>query len=137
MKVLNAIKVRPWRTAILALALTGVVAGSASAAVSALTLNRTAQLSPGRLHARVTGTVTCDSGTAAFLDGRIIQSGNTSGFGSTRIVCAGTPQNYAIDVSASASPFRPGGASADVTSTECTDEQCTSTFTDALITLRP
>lgn len=136
MKVLNAIKVRPWRTAILALALTGAVAGSASAAVSALTLNRTAQLSPGSLHATLTGTVTCDSGTTAFLDGRIIQSGTTSGFGSTRIVCAGTPQRYAIDVSASTAAYQPGGASADVSSIDCVDDQCTTTFTDALITLR-
>jgi hypothetical protein len=124
--------------AILALALTGAVAGSAAAAVSQLTLDRTAQLSPGRLHAALTGIVTCDAGTTAFLSGRIIQPRNTSGFGSTSVACDGKPQTYAIDVSTSGpGVFKPGKANADVSSFQCDppDFVCNTTFTDAKITL--
>lgn len=136
MKALNAIKVRPWRVAILAVVLTGAVAGSAFAAVSALTLDRTAQLSPTGLHATLTGGITCDAGTTTFLDGRIVQPQNTSAFGSTQIVCTGASQRYAIDVATSAFVLRPGSASADVTALQCNETGCTSTVTDARITLR-
>jgi hypothetical protein len=124
--------------AILALVLTGAVAGSAAAAISELTLDPTAQLSPGRLHATLTGTVKCDAGTNTFLNGRIVQPRNTSGFGSVSIVCDGTTQKYAIDVSTSGpGVFKPGKANADVSSFQCDppDFVCKTIFTDARITL--
>lgn len=138
MKVLNGVKASPWRAGLLGIVLTGALAGSAFAAVSEITLDRTAQLSPGRLHATLTGTVTCDAGTTAFLNGRIVQPKQTSGFGSTSVQCVGTPQKYAIDVSTFDSVFRPGKANAEVSSTECAPPEfieCTTTFTDAKITL--
>jgi len=136
MKVLKAVKSSPWRTAILATVLTGALAGSAFAAASDLTMNDTAQLSPGRLHAALTGTVTCTPGTNVFLDGRIVQPRNVSGFGSIPVVCDGTSQKYSIDVSASGSAvFRPGRAIADVTMFECTDTGCTTRFVDGTIRL--
>jgi hypothetical protein len=128
-----------WRAALLATVMTAAVAGTASAAVSELTLDRTAQLSPGRLHATLTGTVTCDAGTTSFLNGQIVQPGNTSGFGSVAVACVGTPQKYAIDVSTSGpGVFKPGKASADVSSFDCVppDFECTRTFIDAKITLK-
>lgn len=124
--------------AILALVLTGAVAGSAAAAVSELTLDPTAQLSPGLLHATLTGTVTCDAGTNAFLSARIVQPRNTSGFGGVSVACVGTPQKYAIDVSASGpGVFRPGKANAEVSNVQCDppDFVCTTKFVDAKITL--
>jgi hypothetical protein len=127
-----------WRAAFLATVMTAAVAGSASAAVSELTLDRTAQLSPGRLHATLTGTVTCDEGTTSFLNGQIVQPGNTTGFGSVLIACVGTPQKYVIDVATSGPGiFKPGTASADVSSFNCVppDFECTRTFIDAKITL--
>lgn len=135
MKMLNAVKARPWRVAILAVVLTGAVAGSAFADVSRLTLDPTAQLSPGRLHATLTGAITCDAGTVAFLSGRVLQPRTISGSGFTSIACTGTSQRYTIDVSAFEGVFRPGRAVADVVATQCSDIQCTSTFTDAHITL--
>lgn len=126
-----------WRAALLATAMTAVVAGSASAAVSELTLDRTAQLSPGRLQATLTGMVTCDAGTTSFLSGQIVQPGNTSGFGSVSVTCVGTPQKYAINVTTSGPGiFKPGKASASVSSFDCNDFGCTTTFIDAKIILR-
>jgi hypothetical protein len=135
MKVLNPLKAWPWCAAILAVALTGAVAGSASAAVSRLTFDPTAQLSPGRLHATLTGTLTCDAGTTTFLAGRILQPRTVNGSGSDTITCSGTAQRYRFDVPAFDSVYSPGLAVVDVTATQCDDVQCTSTFADGQITL--
>jgi hypothetical protein len=136
MKVLNTVKDARWRTAILATVLTGALAGSAFAAVSSMTLDPTAALSPGRLHVTLTGTVTCDPGTNAFLNGRVVQrkgQRNIEGYGSTMIACNGTSQAYAIDVSGG--PFKADKANADVSTFECTELSCTSKYVDAVIRL--
>ena len=141
MKWLSAVRAAPRRGAILALVLTGALAGSASAAISELTIDSTAKLSSGQLHATLTGTVTCDSGTTAFLIGQIVQSKKASGTGSTTVACDGTPQAYAIDVSSGgffgpAAVFKPGRASAQVSTFMCVGPgACTTQYTDALIRL--
>lgn len=139
MKVRNAAKASPWLAVILTLCLTGALAASASAAVSELTIDPVAKLSPGQLHVTMTGTVTCDSGSTAFLNGQIVQPRNASAFGSTSVTCDGTAQPYSIEVSSggffgSASVFKPGKASAQVSTIQC-DPTCTSKHTDATIRL--
>jgi len=142
MKLLHAVTASPWRATILAVVLTGALAGSAAAAVSELTIDPSAQLSPGHLHATLTGTVTCDPGTTSFLSGQIVQSKGASGFGSASVSCDGTPQRYAIDVStggfiAPAAVFKAGKANAQVSNFACDPPTfiCTSTYTDAPIRL--
>jgi 2-methylaconitate cis-trans-isomerase PrpF len=132
----------PWRAVILALVTTGALVASASAAVSELTIDPVAQLSPGQLHATLTGTVTCDTGTTAFLTGQIVQSKNASGLGSTSVACDGTQQAYSIDVSSGgifgpAAAFKPGKAKAQVSTSQCDPVtwMCTSKYTDATIRL--
>lgn len=145
MNMLNAFKGRRLRTAILALVMTGALGGTALAAVSNLTLDRTAALSPGRLHATLTGTVTCDPGDSAFLNGQIVQTRNASGFGSTQAVCDGTSHRYAIDVSIGgffpgtpAGVFKAGKANAQVSTYICDPFTpiCTPKYTDAVIRLK-
>ena len=140
MKFLNPVA-SPWRAAVLAVVLTGALAASASAAVSELTIDPTAQLSPGRLQATLTGTVTCDPGTTAFLDGQIVQAKNASGYGYTQVTCDGTAQAYAIDVRAggffSPGVFKAGKASARVSTFHCDPLtwRCSTLSTDAIIRL--
>ena len=122
----------------LALCLMGTLAGSASAAVSSITIDNSAQLSPGHLHVTLTGTVTCDPGTTASLSGKII-SKSASGLGYSQVACDGTPQAYAIDVSTPSFPtpvFRAGKASAKVSTMNCDSMwQCTTVYPDATIHL--
>jgi hypothetical protein len=136
MKVSTAVKDSRWRVVLLATVLTGALASTAFAAVT-LTLDPTAQLSPGRLHATLTGTATCDGVSSVFLNGQITQSGRTH-LGSTSVACDGTSQPYAIDVSAGfGSSFKAGRASAQVVATICGGQPlCTSTYTDAIIRLK-
>jgi hypothetical protein len=144
MNVLNAFKGRRRRTAILALVLTAGLGGTALAAVSNLTLDPTAALSPGRLHATLTGRVTCDPGDNAFLNGQIVQPKNASGFGSAQAVCDGTSHPYAIDVSSggffpgsASGVFKAGKANAQVSMYVCDPlgPICTPKYTDAVIRL--
>jgi hypothetical protein len=136
MRVFNAAKASPWRTAVLATVLTGAMAGSAFAAVSDLTMDTTAALSPGHLHATLTGTVTCDAGTTVFLSGQIVQSGVASGYGGSSLACDGKAQEYNVDVSTGGSGvFKTGRANADVSTTECTEVACTTKYVDAIIRL--
>jgi hypothetical protein len=133
------------RTALLALVLTGVLAGTAAAAAG-LTIDGTAPLSPGRLHATLSGSITCNSGSSTYLSGQISQTKGGSGFGSTQITCTGSPQAYTIDVGASGfpfggsgAPFKAGKASAQVSYSTCTDPFfpiCTTQYTDAIIRLK-
>jgi hypothetical protein len=110
MRVFNVAKASPWRTAVMATVLTGAMAGSAFAAVSDLTMDSTAALSPGRLHATLTGTVTCDAGTTVFLGAQIVQSGVASGYGGSSLACDGKAQEYTADVSTGGSGYsRPVG----------------------------
>lgn len=122
----------------LALCLVGALAGNASAAVSSITIDSSAQLSPGHLHVTLTGTVTCDPGTTASLSGKVI-SRSASGLGYTEVACDGTPQAYAIDVSSPTFPptvFRAGKATAQVSSMTCgLTWPCTTIYTDATIRL--
>ena len=146
MKVSNAFKVSPWRAAVAAIAMTGALAGvmvgSASAAVNELTVDSTAALSPGHMHATLTGSVTCDPGMNALLNGQIVQPKGGSGFGGISVVCTGTPQPYSIDVSSGgifgpAAVFKAGKASAQVSTQQCDPFTwvCSSTYTDAIIRL--
>ncbi|MDX6718840.1 MAG: hypothetical protein QOJ63_1094 [Solirubrobacteraceae bacterium] len=144
MNVLNAFKKPRRRAAILALVLTGALGATALAAVSNLTLDPTAALSPGRLHATLTGKVTCDPGDNVFMNGQIVQPKNTSGFGSTQAVCDGTSHPYAIDVAiggffpgSSSGVFKAGKANAQVSMFTCDPFApiCTPKYTDAVIRL--
>ncbi len=145
MKMLHSIKGRRGRAAILGLIVAGAVAGSASAAVSTITIDSDAQLSPGRMHATLTGTVTCDAGSTASLTGRIVQTKSATGSGQTSVTCSGEAQPYAIDVSTaggfpfplpSSGVFKPGKANAQVSSFSCDPSfTCTTTYTDAIIRL--
>lgn len=122
------------------LVLAGALAGSASAAVR-ITIDPTAKLSPGRLHATVTGSVSCDNvyGGPTSLSGQIVQPGGASGFGSTTVACDGTPHLYMVDVSAGmgmlSGVFVPGPASAQVSQSSCDPMGCSTTYTDAIIEL--
>jgi hypothetical protein len=161
MKVFNTVRL-PGCAALLAVFVTGAFAGTASAAVSRLTLDPTAQLSPGRLHAYLTGTIACATGDSVSLSGQVVQANNSSGFGSAAPVCAGMEQAFTIDVSASGGfpgisggVFKPGKASAQVTTSVCdpfpfpdplppfppfppfpTFPTCSTMYTDAIIRLQ-
>lgn len=148
MKVFGAVRFSR-RAAILAVVVAAAVAGAASAAVSQLTLDSSAQLSPGHLHAYLTGTITCDPGDNVSLSGQVVQSKGASGFGSTTVACDGTEQPYTIDVSSSGGfpgfstgVFKPGKASAQATASICEPPsfpnpfpQCSTRYTDAIIRL--
>jgi hypothetical protein len=95
MRVFNAVRFYG-RTAVLVVVMTGALGGTASAAVKQLTLDPSAQLSPGRLHAYLTGTITCDPGDSLSLSGQVVQLKGGSGVGSTTFVCDGTPQTYTM-----------------------------------------
>jgi hypothetical protein len=134
--VFTAVMRSRWRVASLAVVLTGALAGSASAAVT-LTIDSTARLSPGRFHATLTGTVTCDAGSTLPLTGQIVQPNTTFGLGATSVVCDGTSRPYRIDVNASigSGVFEPGRASAQVSAFSCSLTSCGTTYIDALIDL--
>ncbi len=146
MNVLRFIKGHRGRAAILGVLAAGAFAGSASAAVSAITIDPEAQLSPGRMHAMLTGTVTCDAGSTAFLSARIVQPKSATGAGQTSVICSGEAQPYAIDVSTAggfplplptSGVFKPGKASAQVSSSSCDPMfNCSTTYTDAIISLK-
>ena len=150
MKVFNRGRILG-RAAIVAVAMTAALGGAAWAAVSELTLDPSAQLSPGRLHAYLTGTITCDPGDTVSLSGQVVQPKSATGFGSTTINCDGTPQAYTIDASTgggfpgfSSGVFKPGKASAQVTASVCTPSPgpfpfpicTTAASTDAIIRLQ-
>jgi hypothetical protein len=151
MNVFNTVRLSG-RAAMLAVAMTGTLGGVASAAVSQLRLDPSAQLSPGRLHAYVTGTITCDPADNVSLSGQVVQPDSATGNGYTTHVCNGTPQTYMIDVASgggfpgsSTGIFEPGKASAQVTSSICNLPPfpdpfpfpgCSTTYTDAIIRLQ-
>jgi hypothetical protein len=150
MKLFNTVRLSG-RAAILAVIMTGALGGVASAAVSQLTLDPTARLSPGRLHAYLTGTITCDPGDNVSLSGQVVEPDSASGYGYTTPVC-GTQQAYTIDVStgggfpgSAIGVFKPGKASAQVTSSICNLPPfpepfpfpgCSTMYTDAIIRLQ-
>ncbi|HEV7808872.1 MAG TPA: hypothetical protein VGO80_23920 [Solirubrobacteraceae bacterium] len=130
MQLTTALKAVGGRSAVLALVLTAALGATAQASVTALTLDPTAQLSPGRLHAILTGAITCAPGDNPSLFGQVIQTKNkTSGSGFTTTVCDGTSHPYAVDVStnggfpfpfpSSGGPFKAGNAIAQVTASLC------------------
>ena len=131
-----------WRPALLALVLTVALTGTASAAVTQLTMNPTAKLSPGQLHAIVTGTITCAPGDNPSINGQIVQPNTASGFGFANATCDGTSQPFAVDVSTggifgSAGVFKPGKASAQVSTSVCDPMTmtCSTKYTDGMIRL--
>lgn len=153
MNVFNTVRLSG-RAAVLAVVMTGALGGVASASVSQLTLDPTAQLSPGRLHAYLKGTITCAPADNVSLSGQVVQPDSATGYGYTNYVCDGTAQTYMVDVSAgggfpggSTGVFKPGKASAQVTSSICNLPTfplpepypfpgCTTTYTDAIIRLK-
>lgn len=147
MRTIHALKAARWRPAVLAVVLAGALGGTAQAAVTELTLDPTAQLSPGALHATLTGTVTCDPGDAPTLSGQIVATKNEpGGFGSARTVCDGTSQTYAVDVSTgggfpfplpSSGVFKAGKANAQVSTSICDfmTWTCTTKYVDGEIRL--
>ena len=147
MKMLHALMRATWRPAVIALALVGAFSATASAAVSDLTINDTAKLSPGMLHATLTGTIRCDPGDLSpfysSLSGQITQAKGASGYGGVMPTCDGTVQPFSIDVSSGGilggggGPFKSGKANAQVSTTTCDPLYfiCTSTYVDAVIHL--
>jgi hypothetical protein len=155
MKVFNTARLSGC-AALFTIFVTGAFAGAASAAVTQLTLDPTAKLSPGRLHAYLTGTIACAPGDAVSLSGQVVQANGANGFGSVTHVCLGMEQAYTIDVSAgggfpgiSAGIFKPGKASAQATSSVCDlfpfpdplppfppFPSCSTMYTDAIIRLQ-
>jgi hypothetical protein len=136
-----------WRSAILAVALSGALGSTASAAVTDMTIDDTAQLSPGMLHATLTGSLRCDPGDFSpffsSLSGQISQSKGGSGFGSAVPTCDGTPQPFSMDVASGgpfggSAPFKAGKASAQVSTTVCDPMTfiCSSNYVDAVIRLK-
>ncbi|MEA2220017.1 MAG: hypothetical protein QOJ35_2643 [Solirubrobacteraceae bacterium] len=141
--VLRSARLRP---AVLAVVLVGALGGTAQAAVTNLTLDPTAQLSPGALHATLTGTITCDAGDSPSFSGQIVGSkSQPGGYGTAIAVCDGTSEPYAIDVSSSApfpfptasGPFKAGKTSAQVTASICDywTFVCTTKYVDGQIKL--
>jgi hypothetical protein len=145
MKVLHALTGARWRPALLAVVLAGalVPTATATAAANTLTLDSTAALSPGMLHATLTGTVTCEpSGSyPPYLSGQIVQAKGGSGYGSAPATCDGTPQPFSLDIATGGifggtGPFKAGKASAQVSMSTCDPFlPCTPTYTDAVIRL--
>ena len=153
MKMFNTARL-PGCATLLTVVMTGALGGAASASVSELTLDASAQLSPGRLHAYLTGSINCNLGDNVSLSGQVVQSNSSSGFGSTTPVCDGTAHTYTVDVSAgggfpgtSTGIFMPGKASAQVTSSLCEPPPfpspfpfpfpgCSTMYTDAIIRLQ-
>ena len=150
MKVSNVVRLGG-RAGVLAVVVTGMLAATAWASGPA-TIDPTAQLSPGQLHAYITGKVTCDVGKTAQLSGQVVQSKGASGFGYANITCNGMSQAYTIDASASGgfpgstgAAFKPGKASAGLTTSVCDPwfpdpmfpfpPICTTTTSDAMIHL--
>jgi hypothetical protein len=141
MKVLHAVKAVRWRAAALGLVAAAGMAGTASAAVTTLTMNDTAPLSPGMMHATLSGTIACDPGSSPFISGQIVQSKGASGFGSTAVTCDGTTQAFSIDVTSGifgpTGVFKAGKASAQVSTSTCDPFTwvCTSKYVDGQIRL--
>ncbi len=146
MKVFHAFTRVGWHPAVLALVLAGAFSATASATVRDLTLNDTAQLSPGMLHATLTGSVTCDPGDFSpyygAVSGQLTQSKGASGFGSASPTCDGTPQPLSIDVSSNgffggSGAFKPGKAHAQLSTSTCDPYTwiCSQHYTDAVIRL--
>lgn len=136
-----------WRSAILAVALVGALSTSAAAAVTDMTIDDTAQLSPGMLHATLTGSLRCDPGDFfpffSSLSGQISQSKGGSGLGSTMPTCDGTLQPFSMDIAVGSpfggsGPFKTGKASAQVSTTVCDPMTfiCSSNYVDAVIRLK-
>ena len=136
-----------WRSAILAIALAGALTTTASAAVTDLAIDDEAQLSPGMLHATLTGSVRCDPGDFFpyynSLSGQISQPKGGGGFGSSVPTCDGTMQPFSIDIASGgpfggSAPFKAGKASAQVSTSTCDPFTflCTSQYVDAVIRLK-
>jgi hypothetical protein len=151
MKVFNTARLSGCAT-LLTVVMAGAFPGAASAAVTRLTLDPSAKLSPGRLHVYLTGTISCNLGDSVSLSGQVIQANSASGFGSAAPVCGGMEQAFTIDVSTgggfpgiSAGVFKAGKASAQVTSSICDPfpfpdpflfPGCSTMYTDAIIRLQ-
>ena len=147
MNMRNALRGRRWLPAALALVLVAGLGGTAQAAVTNITMDPTAQLSAGGLHATLTGTVTCDPGDTPNLSGQIVATKNEpGGFGSAHAVCDGTAQPYAIDVTTggpfpfpgtATGPFKAGKATAQVSTSICDWwlMTCTTKYVDGEIKL--
>ena len=127
--------------------LAGACSTTASAAVTDLAIDDTAQLSPGMLHATLTGSLRCDPGDFSpffnSLSGQISQGKGGAGFGSTVPTCDGSVQPFSMDIASGSifggsGPFKAGKASAQVSVSTCDPITflCSSQYVDAVIRLK-
>ncbi len=95
------------------LALAG--AGSASAAVTSISIDPTAQLSPGRQAVALSGSITCSQAEFVSLQGQLLQ-GQTRAAGTFggSVMCGTSPTSWTTSVFSSSRLWHPGRASAGV-----------------------
>lgn len=105
--------------AVLTLLVLGVVASSASAHTTSLTIDPQATLEPGGLGASVSGTVVCTAGHLANIQVQLTQFRHgqvtATGFGNTpQFLCSGITQQWQVTVTTifNSAPFKRGSASA-------------------------
>jgi len=112
-----------------ALSLVGV--GVAHAAITALTVNPSAQLSADRTMVTVTGTVTCTFGDSVQVSAQLFQSSGrilTIGTGSSgALSCIGAPQLWTAVAPALVGAYKPGPANVLVSAFDTTDGTSTQT----------
>ena len=130
-------------TALIALLATGSIA---YAHVSAVTIDSTATLSPGRTLVTVTGTMTC---TAGHPDGVVAQvevfqgTATASSIGEVFVPCTGNPEPWqtTAGIPFGGKTFHPGKASIRVSAGSVDPSETDLTnccpLTDAIVTLKP
>jgi hypothetical protein len=77
--------------------------------------------------ATLTGTVTCDPGSVAFIEASLSQSVGRftiRGFGFTEVLCDGTAQPWSAEVMGETGLFKGGGAAASVMGQVCDEFDC-------------
>ncbi len=117
-------------SALLGLALSGLMAPNPASAASTTTVDVTSATVVARGSAvDITTTVVCPAGTTAFLSLSLTQrsgSGVAQGGGSASATCTGEPQNVTLRALAQAggSIFRPGEAVVTGDFYSCNDVQC-------------
>ena len=106
--------------AVLSAALVAVPSGTAAAHVSSMTIDPSAQPSPGQQLVTVSGSVTCTDGESIGITSRLIQ-GSTEGQGFSpgmtgpQLICTGASQAWSVQFSSpSGTLWHPGRASAGV-----------------------
>jgi hypothetical protein len=101
-----------------------VATGTASAAISSLTVNPKAQLSSDHALAYVTGTVTCDAGNFVSVNDTLFQTQGRSfaqGGGGTQVLCDGAPDAWTITTAGFGITWLPGRAAVNVVTFDTAD----------------